>query len=105
MYLNAVHLLKFKMCIMLELSVNKFRANLKNLVDKAIDEHQAIRINRRSGKDFIVISAEDWEREQETLYVLRNNSLMSQVAESQATYEKKSGYKPSQEQLDAIDRI
>jgi len=90
---------------MLELSVNKFRANLKNLVDKAIDEHQAIRINRRSGKDFIVISAEDWEREQETLYVLRNNSLMSQVAESQATYEQKSGYKPTQEQLDAIDRI
>lgn len=105
MYLNPVHLLKFKMCIMIELSVNKFRANLKDFVDKAIEEHLPIRINRRSGKDFIVISAEDWEREQETLYVLRNNSLMSQVAESQATYEKKSGYKPSQEQLDAINRI
>ena len=90
---------------MLELSVNKFRANLKDFVDKAIDEHQVIRINRRSGKDFIVISAEDWEREQETLYVLRNNSLMSQVAESLVTYEKNSGYKPTQEQLDAINRI
>ena len=44
---------------MIELSVNKFRANLKDFVDKAIDEHQAIRINRRSGKDFIVISAEN----------------------------------------------
>lgn len=30
---------------MLELSVNKFRANLKGYVDKAIEEHQAIRIN------------------------------------------------------------
>lgn len=48
---------------------------------KAIEEHQAIRINRRSGKDFIIVSAEDWERDQETLYVLRNNSLMNQVAE------------------------
>jgi antitoxin YefM len=52
---------------MLELSVNKFRANIKTFVDKVIDEHQAIRVNRRSGKDFIIVSAEDWEREQETL--------------------------------------
>ena len=90
---------------MLELSVNKFRANIKGIVDKAIEEHQVIRINRRSGKDFIVISAEDWEREQETLYVLRNKSLMSQIAESFVTYESKSGYKPTQEQLDAINHI
>lgn len=90
---------------MLELSVNKFKANLKGFVDKAIEEHQVIRINRRSGKDFIVISAEDWEREQETLYVLRNNSLMSQVAESLVTYGKNTGYKPTQEQLDEINRF
>jgi len=62
---------------MLELSVNKFRANIKGFVDKAIEDHQTIRVNRRSGKDFIVISTEDWEREQETLYVLRNNYLMT----------------------------
>jgi antitoxin YefM len=90
---------------MLELSVNKFRANLKVFADKVIDEHQAIRINRRSGKDFIIIGAEDWEREQETLYVLRNTSLMSQVKDSLTTYQKQCGYKPTEEQLDAINRI
>ncbi|MCX6225716.1 MAG: type II toxin-antitoxin system Phd/YefM family antitoxin [Bacteroidia bacterium] len=90
---------------MLELSVNKFRANLKVFVDKAIDEHQAIRINRRSGKDFIIMSVEDWEREQETLYVLRNNSLMSQVAESMITYQDNRGFKPTQQQLDEINRF
>jgi antitoxin YefM len=90
---------------MLELSVNKFRANLKSFVDKVIDEHQAIRVNRRSGKDFIIISAEDWERDQETLYVLRNNTLMSQVAESFMTYQKNGGFKPTQEQLDEINRF
>lgn len=90
---------------MLELSVNKFRANLKDFVDKAIKDHQVIRINRRSGKDFIVLSAEDWEREQETLYVLRNSLLMNQVAESLVTYQKNSGYKPTQEQIDAINSI
>ena len=105
MYQNTVPLFKSKLEVMLEISVNKFRANIKGIVDKAIEEHQAIRINRRSGKDFIVISAEDWEREQETLYVLKNKSLMSQIAESLVTYESKSGYKPTQEQLDAINRI
>ena len=90
---------------MLELSVNKFRANLKSYADKAIEEHQVIRINRRSGKDFIIVSAEDKERDQETLYVLRNNSLMNQVAESLLTYQKNNGYKPTKEQLDAINRI
>ncbi|MFA6129025.1 MAG: type II toxin-antitoxin system Phd/YefM family antitoxin [Bacteroidales bacterium] len=90
---------------MLELSVNKFRANLKDFVDKAIDEHLPIRIKRRAGKDFVVISAEDWDRDQETLYVFRNTSLMSQVAESLLTYQKKDGYTPTQEQLDAINRF
>ena len=101
----SLSLLKSKNEIMLELSVKKFRANLKSYADKAIEEHQAIRINRRSGKDFIIVSAEDWERDQESLYVLRNNSLMNQVAESLLTYQKNSGYIPTQEQLDAINRI
>ena len=87
----------------MEVSVNTFRANLKRLVDQAIDEHRAIRVNRRHGKDFVVISAEDYEREQETLYVLRNNSLMSQVAESLHTYNSGSGYTPTREQLDEIN--
>jgi antitoxin YefM len=90
---------------MLELSVNKFRANIKGIVDKAIAEHRPIRVNRRSGKDFVVMSAEDWEREQETLYVLSNKSLMNQIAESMVTYEKGSGYQPTQQQLDEINNI
>lgn len=90
---------------MIELSVNKFRANIKEFVDKVIEDHQAIRVNRRAGKDFIVVSAEDWEREQETLYILRNNSLMSQVAESLITYKDESGYQPTQAELNEINRF
>jgi antitoxin YefM len=89
----------------MELSVNKFRANLKIFVDKAINEHMVIRVKRRAGKDFIVISAEDWDREQETLYILRNKELMSQVAESMQTYTKNSGYHPTGKQLDEINHI
>jgi antitoxin YefM len=90
---------------MIELSVNKFRANLKTFVDKAIDAHEPIKIRRRAGRDFIVISAEDWERERETLYVLQNSSLMTQIAESMESYQTSSGYMPNKKELDEINRI
>ena len=90
---------------MRELSVNKFRANLKSFVDLSISNHEPLRINRRAGKDFVVISAEDWEREQETLYVLQNSSLMKQISESIATYNTGTGYKPTDKELNEINNI
>ena len=90
---------------MIQLSVNKFRANLKSFVDQAINDHVPLRVRRRAGRDFIVMSAEDWEREQETLYVLQNSSLMMQIAESIKTFQSKLGYKPTEEELDAINSI
>ncbi len=89
----------------MKLTVNKFRANLKSVVDKAIEEHSVIRVTRRAGKDFVVMSAADWEREMETLYVLRKQSLMSQVAESLKSYSANTGYRPTKEQIDEINRV
>ena len=88
---------------MKELSVNKFRANIKAYVDQSSSDHEPLRINRLAGKDFVVISAEDWEREQETLYVLQNDALMKQIAESIETYKSQKGYKPSKDELDEIN--
>ena len=90
---------------MVELSVNKFRSNLKSFVDKAIDEHMPLKVRRRAGRDFVVMSAEDWEREQETLYILQNTSLMKQIGESSITHQEKSGYQPTQEDLNEINSI
>lgn len=90
---------------MIELSVNKFRANLKELVEKSISDHIPLRVKRRAGRDFVVMSAEDWEREQETLYVLQNNSLIQQIAESQQTYSAGKGYKPTDDEINEINNI
>lgn len=90
---------------MVELSVNKFRTNLKAFVDRAIDEHVPLKITRRAGRDFVVVSAEDWEREQETLYVLQNSSLMKQIFDSSITHQDKRGYHPTKEELDEINSI
>ena len=86
-------------------SVNQFRDNLKSLVEQAISRHEPLGVTRRSGEDFVVVSAEDWEREQETLYILQNSDLMKQIAASLATHSQKKGYKPTKEQMDEINRI
>jgi len=83
-------------------SVNKFRDNLKAFVDRVTVDHEPIKVTRRAGEDFIVMSAEDWEREQETLYVLQNSDLMQQIASSAATHSLGTGYRPTKDQLDEI---
>ena len=84
------------------ISVNKFRDNLKAFVEQVVNNHAPIKVTRRSGDDFIVMSAEDWERERETLYILQNNSLMLQIADSISTHSKDDGYKPTDEDMDEI---
>ncbi len=84
------------------ISVNQFREKLKHCVERVIQEHQPLKVTRRNGEDFVVISAEDWERERETLYILQNQSLMQQIADSQLTHNSSRGYKPSSEELDEI---
>lgn len=83
-------------------SVNRFRENLKAFVEKVISTHTPLKVTRRSGDDFVVLSADDWEREQETLYVLQNSSLMRQIAESLATHTQGKGYVPNEDQLNEI---
>ncbi|HKV10789.1 MAG TPA: type II toxin-antitoxin system Phd/YefM family antitoxin [Thermoanaerobaculia bacterium] len=88
-----------------EITVNEFRSNLKASVDEVIQDHAPLRVTRRTGEDFVVIGAQDWESEQETLYVLQNQSLMRQIAASLRTHQKGTGYTPSPEELDALDHV
>lgn len=87
------------------ISVNKFRENLKTFVEQVVTEHFPLKVTRRSGDDFVVLSADDWEREQETLYVLQNNDLMKQIADSAATNAENKGYKPTAGEQDEITGI
>ena len=83
-------------------TVNKFRDSMKSFIDQVVSRHLPLRVTRRNGADFVVMSAEDWEREQETLYVLQNSSLMRQIAASSATHTARTGHTPTKEQLDEI---
>ena len=81
------------------LSVNQFRANLKKYVNLTVDNHELLEVSRKNGEAFVVMPLEDYEREQETLHVLSNTSLMSQIQESLKTYNSNTGYKPTSNEL------
>jgi antitoxin YefM len=51
------------------------------------------------------MSADDWEREQETLYVLQNTGLMRQIADSLATHSDSTGYTATSKEMDEITGI
>ena len=83
-------------------SVNQFRSNMKDYVEQAASEHEPLKVTRRKGGDFIVMSAEDWERDQETLFVFQNSSLMKQIAEAARTHAERSGYTPTDGEMNEI---
>ncbi len=86
-------------------SVNKFRKNLKTLVEQVVNRHEPLKVTRRAGEDFIVVSADDWEREQESLYVLQNSDLMQQIAHSLKTHTNGTGHQPTGDELNEITGI
>ena len=87
------------------ISVNKFRENIKNFVEQVVSNHLPLKVTRRSGEDFVILGADDWEREQETLYILQNSVLMKQIAASMESNSKSTGYRPTDRELDEITGI
>ena len=101
LYGNTVQLVKN----MDTISVNRFGDNLKAIVEQVVSTHEPLKATRGAGDDFVIMSADDWEREQENLYVLQNSDLMQQVAKSLGTHSLGTGYQPTDEQLNEITGI
>jgi antitoxin YefM len=87
------------------ISVNQFKENLKHFVEQVMSQHIPLKVTLLNGENFVVISAEDWEREQETLYVLQNSSLMQQMTDSMKTHSQGNGYSPNNEELKESNKV
>jgi antitoxin YefM len=61
------------------ISINQFINNLQNLIKQVINQHTPLKITNQDGADFVVISTEDWEQQQETLTFLQNNNFIEQI--------------------------
>jgi antitoxin YefM len=84
------------------ISINQFTNNLQAFIKQVIQQHTPLKITNQDGADFVVVSAEDWEQQQETLFILQNSNLMQQISRSMATHAQNQGYHPSKEELNEI---
>jgi antitoxin YefM len=62
------------------------RQNLKEVMDRATDDHMPVVISRRDGKPAVLVSLEDWNGMQETAYLLgteaNRKALLESIAEA-----------------------
>jgi antitoxin YefM len=84
------------------ISLNTFKELLDDSAEKIAHRHTPIKVTGSQGNDFIVMSVADWESEQETLYILQNNSLIQQISTSLITHTAHQGYRPSNQEIDEI---
>ncbi len=53
-------------------------------MDKVVANHDVLRVTRRRGGDFVVLSADDWQAIEETLYPQRVPGLAASIREAAA---------------------
>jgi antitoxin YefM len=69
---------------MSEMTANQFREHLKSAVDEVTANHRVLRVTRRRGEDFVVLSASDWQFIEETLQLNQVQGLVESIRQAAA---------------------
>lgn len=78
------------------------RQTLASVLDKVNQDSVPVQITRKGKKGAVLISVDNFEQLEETLYVLQNKSLSAQIEKSIQTHETHKGYKADQKVIDEI---
>ena len=69
-------------------TVTDFRANLATMLDRVADDHMPLIVTRQGGRNVVIISEEDWNKIDETMYLLASpanaKNLLESIAELNA---------------------
>lgn len=79
-----------------------FRRTLASVLDKVNEDSVPVQITRKGGKGAVVMSVDDFEQLEETLYVLQNKSLAAQIEKSIRTHDAREGYIADQKVMNEI---
>jgi antitoxin YefM len=69
------------------LSFSDARANLKAVMDRAVNDRVPIAITRQRAEGVVMISQSEWEAIEETLYLLRSPKNAARLAQGIAELE------------------
>ena len=75
------------------MTVSKARDNLYRLLDEAADSHEPVQITGKRN-NVILISEEDWNAVQETLYLLSIPGMRESIVKGMATPVEETSEKP-----------
>ena len=73
------------------ISYSETRGNLKAVLDRVVNDCVPIAISRQRGKPVVMISLDDWNAMQETMYLLSTPSNARRLMESVAQLNAGSG--------------
>lgn len=84
-------------------SIDQFKQNLKRFVGRVVADHAPLKV-RDGDKEIVVISADDWESEQELKELMQDPEFLRKLDEAAETHAKGTGYRPTKEEMDEILR-
>lgn len=67
---------------MVAVNYSELRNNLKEMMDKACEDHETVIVNRKNHADVVMLSLADYEALQETAYLLRSPENAKRILES-----------------------
>jgi antitoxin YefM len=70
------------------LNYSETRANLKDVMDRVVEDHVPVVVTRKRGESVVIVSLADWTAMEETRYLLSTEanakSLLSSIAQLDA---------------------
>lgn len=66
------------------LTYSDTRANLKAVMDRVVEDHAPVVIARHKGRSVVMVSLEDWESMEETMYLLSTPTNARRIREAMA---------------------
>ncbi|MDD9883966.1 MAG: type II toxin-antitoxin system Phd/YefM family antitoxin [Gammaproteobacteria bacterium] len=82
-------------------SINQFKQNLKRFVGRVVAEHAPLKV-RDGDEEIVVVSADDWESEQETKRLMQDPEFLRKLDAAAETHAKGAGYRPSKKEMKEI---
>ncbi|MDD2660696.1 MAG: type II toxin-antitoxin system Phd/YefM family antitoxin [Methylococcales bacterium] len=64
---------------MLETTATKLRKNLPKEIEPCFESHETLHVKQRDGKNFVIISAEDWRAIEETLFLNKIPDMVASI--------------------------